>query len=362
MTNDTRTSDDIERDIQDERARMSDSINNLQKKFSVESIVGDVGEMLRTQGGDLGRVVSQTVGRNPAAVALVGVGLAWLFLGQDRSRSAAASDDPYGDGASRRGNRAGYDSWDRQGMASQSRADRGTSAQDPYWYGNDQMARVRKAQGRSLTGEDARWDGDATGEGVMGAIQGAAHAVGDAVSGAASSVSQAASDLTARLSHGLEDFSEEARTRIVAARRAAHEARIASGAAVQKGARAATNFFEDQPLVVGALAVAIGAALGGVLPNSKLEDDTLGASSDKLFADAQAMFRDERDKAMAAVRMAAADVKGEIKDAGADLAHLLPEGKNVGDVIVNRAAEAASRVYGRAVGEVEHDDHGNSRL
>lgn len=375
MTNDTRSPDDIERDIFEERERMSASINTLQKKFSVEAIVGDVGDMLRTQGGDLGRMVSQTVGRNPAAVALVGVGLAWLFLGQDRSQSrgkdGAWDDDSWGEGAGSRRNRGSQQSWDRPGGASSGRGERGAwdgsgdgghSDGSDSWFAQGQMARARSA-GRSLGGSTsatgARWDDLEAGSGVTGAVKGAAHAVGDAVSGAAGSVSRAAQDLTDRLSHGLEDLSEEARTRVLAARRAAHDAREASAAAMRTGARAASNFFDDQPLVVGALAVALGAAFGGVLPNSRIEDKAMGASSDQLFADAQALFREERDKAMAALRMAASDVKGEIREAGSELAELLPEGKNVGEVIVDRAAEAASRVYDHAAGGVEH---GNDTL
>lgn len=361
MTNDNRTSDEIERDIADERAQMSDSINNLQKKFSVDAIVGDVGAMLRTQGGDLGRAISHTVGRNPAAVALVGVGLAWLFLGQDRSsRASRERDDPWGDRERHAGNHSTHDTWDRQSAGRP--AGDGPSDRDQFWYGNDQMARTRKAQGRSLSGDgqNRRTMSDASG-GVSGSIQGAAHAVGDAMSDATSTVGQAASDLTARLSHGLEDFSEEARTRILAARRAAHEARVASTEAMKKGARVASNFFEDQPLVVGALAVAVGAAMGGVLPHSRIEDDTLGESSDRLFAEAQSLFWQERDKAMAAVRMAATDVKDEVRDVGDELADLLPEGKSVGNVIVDRAADAASRVYDRATGGVDHQGSGNGQ-
>jgi hypothetical protein len=90
MTNDTRTSDDIERDIVAERAQLSDTINDLKEKFSVDAIFNDIGDMFRGHGGDLGRSLSNTVGRNPAAVVLVGVGLAWLFIGQGRKHSADA--------------------------------------------------------------------------------------------------------------------------------------------------------------------------------------------------------------------------------------------------------------------------------
>ena len=76
MTNDTRTADQIERDIEYERAQMTGTINDLQKKFSVEGMINDVRGMFSEQGGDLGRMVIQTVARNPGAVVLTGIGLA----------------------------------------------------------------------------------------------------------------------------------------------------------------------------------------------------------------------------------------------------------------------------------------------
>ena len=140
---------------------------------------------------------------------------------------------------------------------------------------------------------------------------------------------------------------------MLAARRAAHEARIASQDALKRGGRAATNLFEDQPLVIGALAIALGAAVGGALPNSRLEDDTLGASSDRLFADAQKVFFDERDKAVAVLKSAAGEVQASVKDTGAELAKLLPEGKSAGDVIVEHVSEAAAQVADTARDEAE---------
>ncbi len=252
MANETRTADQIERDIEDERARMRDTLNDLQQKLSLDSIVADIGGLFRGQ-GDIARSVSETVGRNPAAVALVGVGLAWLWLGRDRTTPAAS--------------------------------------------GTQDTGRP-SGQGRSDPAP-----------GMMGAVRDATNAVGDAVSDTASAVGEAASALTDRLSAGLEGLSDDAKARVLAARRAAHDARLSSAAAVKDGARAATGFFEDQPLVVGALALALGAAIGGVLQRSKIEDDTMGDSSDQLFADAQALYRQERDKATAAPRTAASDVK-----------------------------------------------------
>ncbi|MBR2655348.1 MAG: DUF3618 domain-containing protein [Loktanella sp.] len=291
MTNNTRTADQIERDITKERAALSATIHNLQDKFSVKTIINDIGDMFRDQGGDLGRTVSDVVSRNPAAVVLTTVGLAWLFLGQ--------------------GNKT---------------QQQDKSMFDHDWPNADHIARDNRHNASGSVSDTMM------------------HKVRDG----AATMGEKASDLTERLSHGLEDFSEDAKSRVLAARRVAHDARVSSQEAMKRGSRAATGFFDDHPLVVGALAVATGAAIGGLLPHSKLEDDTLGATSDQLHADAQALYREERDKAFAVAKIAANDIKAEIKDVGGDLEGLLPEGKNVGEVITDRTAGATKRVFDHA--------------
>ena len=350
MTNDTRTPDEIERDIVDERAQMSSTFNELQKKFSVDTIVNDIGDMVRDQGGELGRMVSQTVGRNPAAVAVVGVGLAWLFLGGDRSQSSNGAGRQ-----SRQPNRNGYrsgmtrwenQSWTQGGYASQ---------RDPSWYGDDHASPNSLSHGRDVA-RDGRNTGevDASG-GMIGRVRDAAGNLGHAISDAADGLGDTASDLTSRLSEGLEDLSDQARSRVLVARRAAHEARMSSEAMMKQGIRRASNVFEDQPLVVGALAMALGAAFGAMLPHSKFEDAAMGESRDRLFVEAEAVFREERDKAMAAAKTVgktvASEVSSDVKDLDSTLGDLLPEGKSASGVVVDHAADAAKRVVVGATGK-----------
>jgi hypothetical protein len=280
MTNDARTSDDIERDIADDRAQISDMLDDLQKKFSVDAIVNDVENMFRGQVGDLGRTVSDTVGRNPAAVVLVGVGLAWLFLGRDRKRSARPTDRRLEPNS--RSRRAGLTStrWDRD-LVPTDRSNEGPLPDDCDWYDDGQTSRERRLQGQGNRGRVhvSSGNGDAA-DGIMETVRSAAAAASETASDSARSLRHATSNLTERLSDGLEDFTEEARSRVLAARRAAHEVRLSSEAAMDRASRGAFNLFEDQPLIVGALAVAFGAAIGSALPHSKIEDDALGASSD----------------------------------------------------------------------------------
>ena len=97
----------------------------------------------------------------------------------------------------------------------------------------------------------------------------------------------------------------------------------------------------------------LGAAIGGALPRSKVENDTLGETSDRLFDEAQAVYREERARAMTVLTAAADEAKMAVKDAGADLANLLPEGKSVGQVIVDQVTDATNRVVDTAKEEAD---------
>ncbi|MDG3042788.1 DUF3618 domain-containing protein [Roseicyclus marinus] len=347
MPNDTRTPDDIERDIVTERAEMRDTFRDLQKKFSVETILNDITDMARDQGGELGRRVSQTVGRNPAAIAVIGMGLAWLFLGKDRSEGQR--DEQHRSPQSSR-RKADHD-WSNGGHATES---------DPSWYGKTDALPDSDAQSlaRGRVGRSA--DRGDTSDGILGRVRDAAETAGDGMSDAAGNWRDKTLDLTARLSHGLEDLSGEAKSRVVAARRAAHEVRVSSEAMMHKGMRRASTLFEDQPLVVGALAVAAGAAVGAMLPHTRVEDNTMGESRDRLFDEAEAVFREERDKAMAAARevgkTVASEVRDDLDDFSEAIGDLLPEDKTAGDVIADHASDAAGRVWNSATGTADKRD------
>jgi len=192
MTHDTRTTDEIERDIVDERAHLTDTFNDLQKKFSVDTIVNDIGDMVRDQGGELGQRVSQTVSRNPAAVALVGLGLAWLVIGKDRSQSAIRADHGPEHSPARRGGWAGPDPRDSYASSHGGHASEG----NPSWSSAPHASPDRRPNGQ---GSRNTGDGDAS-RGVMDRVRNAAGSAGHAMSDARDSWGESASDLSARLS------------------------------------------------------------------------------------------------------------------------------------------------------------------
>lgn len=363
MTSDTRTPDDIERDIADDRAQLSGTINDLQKKFSVEAIVHDVGTMFRNQGGDLSRSIGRTVSQNPAAVALIGAGLAWLLLSKSRNHRGTDSVG-YSAGDRQRDTRSDprAENFDRDALppANQSAQDGPYREGERFWFdgaipvGGHRQGGTRPAS----AGQGSAPLGQGTLGGMAASVRNGSAEVAAAVSGAADRAVDTAMTLTDRLLHGTDGFSDDAKARVLAARKSAIAASDAVAATLKRGSQTASNLFEDQPLVVGALAVALGAAFGGALPHSRIEDDSLGATRDRLFADAQAVFHEERAKLAAVLKAAAAEAKGSLQDTRSDLADLLPDGKSAGNVIADHVSESGNRIVEAALGEADRQGLG----
>ncbi len=338
MTSDNRTADQIERDIENERAQLSGSINDLQKKFSVESIVRDVGDMFRGKngdiGGEIGRSIAQTIARNPAATALTAVGLAWMMFGATNSDT----------GATRRARKA-----------SPLRGARRSWQEDDAWFHDtdDSVGRSSYRDNQDWSGADYGQSTAETAGQMADAVQGTAGAMMDKVKEVAGDLGNRAADLKDRLMHGTEHLSDEAKARVRAAREAAHSARMKAEQAISRGSRAAAGLFEEQPLVVGAIAVAVGAAIGGALPRSRMEDEVLGESRDRLFAEAQSVFQEERRKAMSVLAAAKDEAKAAMTDVGNEISDMLPEGTSAGTAIVDRLADAGIRVVDSARDEAD---------
>ncbi len=114
-----------------------------------------------------------------------------------------------------------------------------------------------------------------------------------------------ASELMERMYEGTQDMTEEARQRVIAAREAAYNAQQQAEEMMRRGQREMADLFSSQPLVVGALAMAAGAAIGGLLPRTDMEDAAMGEERDRLFEEAERIYRQEREKAGAVIGAAA---------------------------------------------------------
>jgi hypothetical protein len=110
--------------------------------------------------------------------------------------------------------------------------------------------------------------------------------------------------LRARIDQGLDDLPEEARLRVRRAREAAMNARAEVEAKTRMAADAARGTARENPLLIGALAFAAGAALAAALPRTSVENRTIGAQRDQLFDEAERIYREERAKLAEAAQQA----------------------------------------------------------
>ena len=456
---DDKTSREIEREIETERAQLTGTIRDLQDRVSVESMVREVGRGLRDNGSDMAGVMGRAVRDNPMALALTGVGLAWLIFGQgrsgsesgtrvtswsderrqtwdrkrwddDRLRSAAGENvarrSSYGDSDSRGWSaNAGLDtdtgrtfgdrfegsrdrlqraadsgsSWassggdaakdaagavrDRAAGAAGSVSDAAHGAADrakgAYRSAADAASGAYdSASGRAASAYGAASDAvSGAAQGTADAARGAAHRVSDATHNAqdriysgARRVRASAADLRDRVSHGLDDLSADARDRVIAAREAALDARHRAEDLAMRGGRKAADFHDRQPLFSGAVALALGAAIGGMLPRTQMEDDWMGDESDRLMDEAERVYGVERERLQAAahkvvdagktaagdvadaaskaVRDGAGSVEQAVKDAGATVAGSAKEATDDAKAAGKDAMDRAQNATGAA--------------
>ena len=79
----TRSTREIERDVERTRSDIEDTVEALRDKMSLGQIVDEAGRYLRNSGGtEAMHNLAAQARANPLPLALVGVGLAWLMSGR----------------------------------------------------------------------------------------------------------------------------------------------------------------------------------------------------------------------------------------------------------------------------------------
>ena len=243
-------------DIEDTRADMTQTINEIQERLSpdylvdqvketvreatigkVERVVGQVGETLSEvtepalamagRAGnaikEVGTTVADKLYKNPIPVALIGLGVGMLVIRNFRGPS---------DGSSPRRSLQGLNNYDL-----------GDAGRAPQTY------------------ESGR--------------------------GALNQVKETASDLAARSTDALSNL----------------------GSKAKDGASAVTSRFErmmhENPLAVGAVAVAAGTAIGLMLPSTRIETEYIGETGERLVEKAEDVARDALGKVQDAAKQMA---------------------------------------------------------
>ena len=182
--NGTQSPEQIEHEIDQARARVSKTLNELSARLSPGELIDQALDMAREHGGDFGRNLGAQVKNNPIPMILTSIGISWMMLsGNPGAPVHAASRDRDKDGRS-----------------------------------------IKNALGATA-----------------GKTRDKAAAVGDHMHTATANVKESA---------------QHARDSLV-------------------------QFYRDQPLLAGSLGIAMGAALGALVPSTETEDDMFGEASDR---------------------------------------------------------------------------------
>lgn len=76
-----RSTDEIERDLENRRSELSSTINEIFDRMTLEGAWNYAGRYLRDHGGEHGQTVGNIVKEKPFAVGLVAIGMAWIVFG-----------------------------------------------------------------------------------------------------------------------------------------------------------------------------------------------------------------------------------------------------------------------------------------
>lgn len=301
---------EIEREIDKDRRRIEEKLDAIQDRLSPGQMVDEVLGYLKTGGGaDFVSNLGRSVKTNPMPVALMGVSLAWMMANQAMPASSGRGMDKSHDDSV---DEAFYPlapvtgSVRRVGPASM---DNGSS----YSHFTDEAGKRFRAL-TDTTGRRAGHFVDETGKTYRGFADAAGQQVSD-IRDEAGKLLDEASGWTAsawrETKKRMSDMGSSIRSGSNAAYASVQDQTARMGDML-------TRQFRDQPLVGGALAFALGAAIGAALPHTRIEDETVGDVGDKArdtLSRKTSDLMDEGESLAADAYQKAAQVAANVQDA-----------------------------------------------
>jgi len=262
MADEMSETDQIERDLARTRERMDHRLDELQEKLAPAQLLNDA---FATIGGGKGaEFTGDLIGRakaNPLPVALIGAGIAWLLLSDQRLA------------AGRRSRRTGYD---------------------------DLEARIRTAEGSVHRYDDEHEEAfNSRLDTARGEVLGIERHPSDT----AGSYRQRIKEALAGAADTLRRKSHDAQTGVGNAFAGLADSAGRGGLSIQEGTRKMSRSLRDSastistnPLALGALAAVAGIVAGSLIPTLEQEETLLGSAAGKLRATGRDLAQDVVDR------------------------------------------------------------------
>jgi ElaB/YqjD/DUF883 family membrane-anchored ribosome-binding protein len=326
---------EVEREVQQSRARVDQTLDQIQDRLSPGQLVDQTVTYFRDGGGgEFARNLGQSVKQNPMPVALVALGVAWMMM------SGRRTDDGHGYG------RSTY--WDDDDLV-------GGEPEASPLYPTAYDPAHGTSKGWSAD-RDAGADENDEG-GVFDRAREAARHAKDKADDLVNHAREAASDTAEGATVRAEALRGKARESMASAREGIRDARAHARRYGRRARHGILEAFYEQPLVLGSIGVALGAALGAALPPTETEDDLMGDTSDRLKRDAEETGRKQLAKARATAGAAVTAGREE-----ADRQGLSPDAARAGvESVRDKVERVAVAVKEAATERADQEDLGRKR-
>jgi ElaB/YqjD/DUF883 family membrane-anchored ribosome-binding protein len=254
----------LEREIDQTRANMDRTLGALERKFSPGQLLDQAMEFARENGGEFANNLGRSVKENPVPALLTAVGIAWMVASSNRPRPSLtdAYDDRY------------------------ARDDFNTAEFDDTGYEDD-----ASDEKEGLTDKAQR---------LKASAQDTLSEAGQRVKSAAERARQKLAGTKQTVSAGLTRTSGTAQ---------AQTERVREGF---------NSLLTEQPLLLGALGIAVGAAIGAALPPTEQEDRLFGSARDKALSEVKQRgtetYEQVRDKANAIGEEAKQSISNAVRE------------------------------------------------
>jgi len=269
----TRSSEEIEREVEATRGNLDRTVEALKERMTPGQLVDEVMDAMGGPVQEMASSLGAQVRANPIPLALIGAGVAWLVFGRGH----------------------------REGGYRERRSWRADSDFEPDYAGGPESGYLGMDYDPNKVGQE--------GEGRVDRIKNAAR---EGVGRAKQAVSERADD--ARQKAG--QLADSARQR-----------------ASEYGQRA-RDIYEDtldrDPLLIGALGVAVGAAIGASIPATPLERRYVGPLRDRAVEEGRVRARQAMDEGKEVAKAAVDSVRDEAHRQGVtNLAGLVDKAEQV---------------------------------
>lgn len=259
------TPEELEASLEQTRVEMSETLHAIEQKLSPSEIVDQIFRYYHTGPGEFAQNLGESVKRNPLPVTLITIGLGWLMMADRQQRHY------------------GYGGYTSEGLP----------------YGEEGRGVRVAGEGRERLGE------------AREKISEKSHRVSEAIGETRQRMGERAHEMREKMSETMSGMRE--RVGESGSRMREQAGRVSSS--VRSGGRYASDtvsyLAKEQPLLLGAFGLAVGALLGAAMPRTRREDELMGETREEFMGRAKEAGKEEMHKVQHTAAAAARAAKEE---------------------------------------------------